>query len=241
MEINSIRRLDLDFDTFYKFCNKILEDIMEYAEGYGFPETACVLQRGGSVPVRYITDAMGIHEVYSMGVRSYTGVGESTKVEIYQDIPKWVPKKFPPKRVKWKNLVVSDDVFDSGATSKFVDNHLKSRYKFFKGRHIFVAPMIKPSAKELLKYMEREGRIFYAEECPSDEWVVFPFEAFETIRELHKSSTDPENDNRRRTHFEKLIADNFTEDEIEMAFKCIEEEKETKQTGFSFFKRLFSF
>jgi len=207
-KINRIWRLDQEPAKFKRLCDTVLERVMIYGKEQGMPETACVLQRGGSVPVRYIADAMGIHTVYSLGLSSYGGdLGKNSEIKIYQDIP---------NEASWETLITIDDVFDSGKTAEFVDGHLNRKSVSFDGKYILVAPLIKPPAHELLRHIEE--RIFYAEECPADTWVVFPYEASETIQKLHKSVTDPEKSPEECEYFKKLVQDGFNHREIKKSF-----------------------
>lgn len=121
------------------------------------------LAKGGWPQTCSLVDYLGVEYVASMGVKFYAGIGKMlTKPDIYQDIP---------PVVRGEKILLFDDVADSGRSFQFAKKHLED----FAVESVTTVALF---AKSVSKYTPD----FVA--CETDEWIVFPFEARETIEQL---------------------------------------------------------
>lgn len=125
------------------------------------------LAKGGWPMVRSLVDFLAISTVSSIGVKFYKGINETTeKPEIYQDLPITTD-------VKGKNIVLYDDVADTGRSLLFVKEYLE---KLGAKNVIVVSLFHKPHS--LIK------PDFYGAE--TEDWIIFPYELRETLEVLAK-------------------------------------------------------
>ncbi|MDQ5950877.1 MAG: uncharacterized protein QG639_154, partial [Patescibacteria group bacterium] len=76
------------------------------------------LAKGGWPMARMLADFLDIREASSIGTRLYSGIGKRTgQVEIYQDL----------HSINGQNVLLLDDVSDTGKTLQFVHSYLKER------------------------------------------------------------------------------------------------------------------
>lgn len=119
--------------------------------------------RGGYIVARILSDMIGTDNIGVVEVKFYKGIEERAERPIITQ-PLTVD-------VKGKNVLIVDDVVDSGRTLEIVTEQVRLRgAKSVRTAVLFYKPksIIKPD--------------FYAQEVR--EWVVFPWELCEFIREL---------------------------------------------------------
>lgn len=139
--------------------------LYEQIEKSGFkPDVIIGIARGGWIPGRLLADFLHLKETVNIKVEAYEVIGE-TEVEasITQDIN---------VNIEGKNVLVVDDIADSGESLAAVHGSLLKRNPLsVKTTTIYYKPRstIKPD--------------FFAEETTA--WVIFPWEIFETIKELN--------------------------------------------------------
>ncbi|MEO3993653.1 MAG: phosphoribosyltransferase [Desulfurococcaceae archaeon TW002] len=129
--------------------------------------------RGGYIVARILSDMLGTDNIGVVEVKFYKGIGERAERPIITQ-PLTVD-------VKGKNILIVDDVVDSGRTLEIVTEQVRLRgAKSVRTAVLFYKPksIIKPD--------------FYVQEVR--EWVVFPWELCEFIRELktREQIKDPE-------------------------------------------------
>jgi hypoxanthine phosphoribosyltransferase len=123
------------------------------------------LAKGGFPLARILADFLQIPLIVSMGVHFYTGIGtRAATPEIYQDIS-------PLDTIRGKNILLFDDVADSGESLLFAREYLLASGA---GKVVTSALYYKEKSKIVPDYF---GQL-------SAEWIVFPFEAMETHRYL---------------------------------------------------------
>ncbi len=122
------------------------------------------MAKGGWALSRLFADCASVRELYSLGIKFYTGIGEQASHPVlYQDIAQQV--------VEDKHLLLFDDVADSGHSLHFAREHLlKLGAQSVHTVAIFYKPqsLVKPD--------------YYCIE--TTDWVIFPFEVFETCAQL---------------------------------------------------------
>lgn len=133
-------------------------------DGHRFP-VMVTLAKGGFPLARILADFLQIPLIVSIGVHFYTGIGiRSSTPQIYQDIS-------PTETVRGKDILLFDDVADSGESLLFAKEYL-------------LATGAGTLTTASLYYKEKSKIVpdYYAQ--VTSDWVVFPFEAMETVKYL---------------------------------------------------------
>ena len=132
------------------------------ADGF-HPEVIVGISRGGWPPARVMSDLLGNTKLANVTVEFYVGVAKpSDEPFITQPVS---------LSVEGKNVMLFDDVADTGKSLRLVKDHLLiNGAKSVKTATIFYKPwsVVEPD------YYETETR----------SWIVFPWERKETIRNL---------------------------------------------------------
>jgi len=124
-------------------------------------DTIVGISRGGIIPARIISDMLLVKDFYVYGVNFYTGINERDEIKIIQR---------PDGNFKNKNVLIVDDIIDSGKTMIFVRDKMA-----FEAGSVKTASLLKKPWSDL----EPD---FYA--SVTDKWIVFPWETTETKVEL---------------------------------------------------------
>lgn len=158
--------LKLNWEDIEKLCMKLAEKIEERKlSNHAF----IALLRGGIVPMRLLSDYLGINEFYFLRVKFYESVGETKDKP---EVEKLSREQIERIRGKNKALIV-DDIADTGESLIAAINYLKKEGI----KEIKTATLIKkPSSK-----IEPDISIMQ-----TSAWVIFPWEKTETARELIK-------------------------------------------------------
>lgn len=141
-------------------CKSIADDLYEHDIS-----RVIGLSRGGLIPATIIANALGVREVYSIGLASYelthNGVEEArSDIRVYQRLPSNCPKLN-----KREMVLIVDDISDKGHTFKHVTNNLTKQYQStFMTTSIFT----KPSTNFIPDMSYKQ--------VPDEQWVVFPWE-----------------------------------------------------------------
>lgn len=154
------------------------------------------LAKGGWPMTRSIVDFLGIDEVASIGIKFYAGINERyQKPQIYQDLP---------VSVTGENILLFDDVADSGGSLIFTTDYLlKQGAKTVVTACLYYKPhsQLKPD--------------FYG--AKTSAWIIFPFEQFEAMKILAKNWTEQKvSQSEIIQRFKKL---NFSDQFIQSALK----------------------
>ena len=150
------------------------------------------ISRGGLVPLRLISDYLLDMHVGTMGVRFYLSPGETAKK------PELL---FPVQsEIEGKNIILVDDISDSGESLIFAKEHLEKSGAL---EIVSLALYTKPKTK-------LTPDIYYKK---TSEWVIFPWEVQETIKKIILNSCD------ELTAVDELKTAGFTEDEIQKSTK----------------------
>ena len=135
------------------------------------PDIIVGIARGGWIPARLLADFYNIKDTANIKVEAYEFIAETdVEAKITQDIN---------IQVKGKKILIVDDIADSGSSLKVVwDDLTKKGVKDITAATLFYKPssIITPQ--------------HYISE--TNDWVVFPWEIFETIKELAEGMQDME-------------------------------------------------
>jgi hypoxanthine phosphoribosyltransferase len=126
------------------------------------PDVIIAIAKGGLIPARILSDVLMMDEVGYIEVKFYKGVGVRSEKPFIKYLA------IPP--LKDKNVLIVDDVVDSGRTIQLVIDTLSVH-----------APRIMKTLVIYLKPWSTYIPDYYYE--VTNEWIVFPWEICETIKE----------------------------------------------------------
>ncbi len=129
------------------------------------PSVLIGVSRGGLVPVRILSDHLGIHNLGLMRVEFYTRPGQTAKK----------PRITQPVnvQVRGQRVLLVDDISDSGKSLTAAIEHLRKRG----AKEVRVAT-IHHRATSLVEPH------FFVKTAPPDTWINYPWEHRETERKL---------------------------------------------------------
>ncbi len=138
---------------------------LQISEDRQFFPVMVTLAKGGLPLARILADFLQIPFIVSMGVQFYSGVDERFQMpQIYQDIT-------PSDSIRGKKVLLFDDIADTGESLIFATEHLKN---LGAAEVVTAALFYKERSKVMPDYFGQQ----------TTDWVVFPFEAIETVRYL---------------------------------------------------------
>jgi len=158
--------LRLSWEEIEDMCRELAQKI----KTKGFERSLFIgLSRGGLVPLRLISDYLGIEEVHVVGVKFYEKVGRTrAEPKITHEV------QFG---ISGRDVLVIDDIADTGGSIISVVEHLKERG----AKRIAVATLMKkPHSRITPDLFVRE----------SQAWVIFPWEVQETARDIAKKGKE---------------------------------------------------
>ncbi len=141
-------------------CAKIAEAIL--SDGLEI-DVIVGIMRGGWIPARLLSDYLGVPDMGALEIKFYRGIGETAERPVVTQ-PLII-------NVRSKNILVVDDVADTGKTFNVAVNFLNH----YGPRRIITASLY-------LKPWSMHRPDYYAEE--TDAWIIFPWDKAETIEEL---------------------------------------------------------
>ena len=155
---NKSSRLYLSWNDIEDICRNVAAKIETEQDSKFKPDILIGLSRGGLVPVRIFSDLLGVHDIYVLRVKSYNNTKKIQKpiIEGYNcNLSKYI---------NGKNILVVDDVADSGESLEVVKEYLTKKYKpkqiKFATLHYKPRSIFKP---------DYFGDI-------TDKWIVYPWE-----------------------------------------------------------------
>jgi len=150
------------WDKIYEFLLSLAEKIREDKFK---PDVIVGVSRGGWPPARVMSDLLENPEIANVKAEFYLGVGQ-TKGEPLITQPVSVS-------VRDKEVLLMDDVADTGKSLRLVRAHLKEKG----ATEVKIATVYyKPWSVVIPDYYEKETR----------SWIIFPWERKETIRNIIK-------------------------------------------------------
>ncbi|MCX6993750.1 MAG: phosphoribosyltransferase [Kiritimatiellaeota bacterium] len=119
------------------------------------PDCIVAILKGGMVPARLLSDFFGSIEIYPIRVKAYVKTRKLARIRLE-------PFRYPIGR---KNVLLVDDIHDSGQTLQKVIQHLQRR-----------RPRALCTATLFYKHNALHPPDFHARKVAPDIWVVFPWE-----------------------------------------------------------------
>ncbi len=146
----------------YELCKELARKIKES----GFkPDAIVAIARGGWVPARILADFLLVRELYSVKAEHWGIVATVTgKAKITQ--PLMVD-------LTGKNVLVVDDVADTGETVEIVAKHVREKN----------AKEVKTAVIDF-KHTSKFVPDYYAREMERWAWIVYPWSIYEDVKDL---------------------------------------------------------
>ena len=147
--------------------NQIYDMLLAQAQkiqGDGYkPDIIVGIARGGLVPSRILADLLETRDFAIITIEYYVGIGQKNKEPILKQC---LHTQLPDKKV-----LLVDDVSDGGRSLQLAKKHLQEQG----AKEIRIATVYcKPRTITLPDYFEKETSL----------WIVFPWEAKETIAKI---------------------------------------------------------
>ncbi len=155
--------LELEYVSWSDIENMI-DNLARQIEKSGFKVDVIVgILRGGIIPAKLISDELGVEDIGVIEIKFYKGIGErGHKPYLRQPLT---------LSVKEKNVLIVDDVSDTGLTLNLAVNVVN----LYSPKKLRTATLyIKPWTKMIPDYYSKI----------SDKWIVFPWEKKEVSREI---------------------------------------------------------
>jgi len=153
------------WDDIQKLCKVLANKI----KSSGFkPDVIVAIARGGWVPARILCDLLNVKELYSVKTEHWGVVAtpdEKARITQYLNV-----------NLKGKNVLIVDDVADTGETIELVLKHVRE-----------LNPKdVKTAVIDYKKTTSKFIPDFYATEMKEWRWIVYPWSLLEDIRDLIK-------------------------------------------------------
>ena len=142
-----------DYSQVHGFC----ETLASRLKGTNFDSVVGV-SRGGLIPATIIAESMNVRQLRTVGVRSYqlSGMTQRGKSVLYQSCSPYLTG----------NVLVIDDISDTGETFKFLLDHFSKNKQITK--IITCSLFVRRSSGFIPDY--------YHTDIVGNEWIVFPWE-----------------------------------------------------------------
>jgi hypoxanthine phosphoribosyltransferase len=120
------------------------------------PNIIISIGKGGSIPGVILAESYGVNNL-NIGIKSYNNFNQSKIIE-YQDIPSY-------ESLRGAYVLLVDDLADTGETMKYALEKFKSKNV----EYVKTATVFKKSKSKIIPD-------YFAEEVPSETWIVHPWE-----------------------------------------------------------------
>lgn len=159
--------MEFDVPAWNQVYDMLMDEAREiWAENF-HPDVVVGVVRGGLIPARILVDLLEAPQFVTLQIEHYMGIGAA------RDIPTLKQPISAP--VTGKKVLVVDDIADTGKSLRLAIAHLKQQgAKQTKTATLYY----KPSSVLVPDFYERQT-------C---NWVVFPWEIKETLRELQQQN-----------------------------------------------------
>ena len=185
-----------NWEYIYDLCRGVSDQVKQ-AEFE--PDVVVALARGGWFAGRCACDFLGLDDLTSLKMEHYVGTGEKA------DEPT-VRYPMPEGSVRGKNVLVIDDIADTGGSIHRADEYVRDRD----------AATVRTATLQLLETSEFEPD-FVGERLADWTWVVYPWNFVEDMIDLISGVMDKSGDRRfSRTDVRQLLADYHGLERIEL-------------------------
>lgn len=148
-------KVAIPYDVIYSY----LKDISDQIQKMNYkPDVLISIGRGGMIPTRILSDLLNVKEVSYITAKMYTGIDQ-------RDNKPTIGNIILSTTLTNKNILLIDDIIDSGLTVDAVYNKIKE-----------LKPLSVKVATILCKKHVSRKPSFYKCDCENDQWIVFPWE-----------------------------------------------------------------
>jgi len=148
--------LNLSWSEIERACLEISQTIQKSGIKY---DAIVSIGRGGMIPSRLLSDYLNIPQVYMFNIKLYKGINLKNKS---------VTKEFFNTNLQKRNVLLVDDIIDSGET-------IEETYADFSKKD---CSNLKVATIVCKQHVTRRPS-YYGILCEKEEWVVFPWEKSE--------------------------------------------------------------
>jgi hypothetical protein len=127
------------------------------------PDIIVAVARGGLVPARILLDLMETKDFATIQIQNYVGINQTAKEPVL--------KQCLNTPLTGKGVLLVDDISDGGKSLQLAKAHLEEKG----ATEVKTATLyVKPATLTVPDYFEKQ----------TSNWVVFPWDAKETVREI---------------------------------------------------------
>tara|TARA_R110000824_G_scaffold8450_4_gene38499 strand:+ start:3487 stop:4017 length:531 start_codon:yes stop_codon:yes gene_type:complete len=161
------------------YCSSIIAQMMDDKFK---PDVLLTLLWGGVIPTRIFMDLydMDRHQCFASFASSYTGIGKKGNVKLSHP--------FSPEELKGKNVLILDDIWDSGDTLVKTIKSLEDHVNSVKTACIVTKETYRdlPISVQISKTCPYErGPDYFGDHVAKSTWVVFDWEKNEFLRDVN--------------------------------------------------------
>jgi hypoxanthine phosphoribosyltransferase len=162
----SLEYITPSWDDIFEMCVEGAYKVIDMGVKF---DVIVTLSRGGLVPARIMSDLLEIGDVIVIDVKYYTGIGKRSEKPIVREISKTL--------IDSKNVLVVDDVIDSGESLRAAVEYLKS---------------LNPKCIKIFTLHVKPHRVISPDVYVSETsaWIIYPWELFECYKELKANGVD---------------------------------------------------
>jgi len=154
-ELDTKKNINVKFLSWDDICTAC-HDIKSKIETIYNPDVLISIGRGGMIPTRILADLLDINDVYMYSIKLYKGIAQRNNRPTVQSFN---------HNIEQKNILLVDDIMDSGTTIETVIQNLKRN----KPKNIRTATI-------LCKTSCKRQPTFYSKNSEVNDWIVFPWE-----------------------------------------------------------------
>ena len=159
--------LRLTWKDIEDMCDRIAEELRRRGSHI---DMIVAVSRGGLIPARILSDRLEVRLITSISIMFYDDIGKRL------EYPRLVQGISNERLIKDKDILLCDDIVDTGESLEVAINHLK---ELNPKSILSTSLLVKPHTKMYPDIFEQE----------TEAWVIFPWETKETIKEIGNKVT----------------------------------------------------
>lgn len=192
--------IQYEIPTWYQIHEMLVHQARKIQDDGYKPDIIVGIARGGMVPSRILADLLETRDFAIITIEYYKGIGQRNKEPVL--------KQCLHTQLTDKKVLLVDDVSDGGRSLQLAKKHLEQQ----SAKEIKIATVYcKPGTITMPDYFEKETS------C----WIVFPWEARETMRKIIQRAGGK---GAARQELTKLVKAGLPEQLAEKLFKECEQE-----------------
>lgn len=196
-------KLDEAYNLSYNLALNIID------KGYK-PDLVVAIARGGFPVARYVCDFLDLHELASMRIKHYTaGPNQMEKADLKNPLN---------AEIKNRNVLIIDDVNDTGKTLRVAVDHLKG----LQPKNIKVGVLHEKKESDF-------NADFVAEILKKWRWITYPWAMVEDVTEFLKKGENIESVEDAQYYLKSKYNIDITKEQLNKVFELKERYLETNR------------